>query len=515
MALLTAREQAFLEAVARISYCNPFLPELLEFERLALGDAFVEEEALWSLQVADPERIRGNTGKILQRLQALLDVLRERLTQSPKASRRELELYEDGLLYWLYHRYHDRIFGVGPDAAQPRPAAGRWSFYKQFLKDWEHYLRIPGVEMPTGHEPRHTFACYYQIVRAFHNTFENIIGNSVPAARLRAAVWQSVFTHDIRRYRRTLFARMGDFVTLVTGPSGTGKELVGRAIALSRYVPFDDRRLVFESDLADEFHPINVAALSPTLVESELFGHRRGAFTGAVGDKRGWLEECSPFGTVFLDEIGDLDLEIQVKLLRVIETRMFHPVGDTTGRRFQGKLIAATNKDLAQAIHQGRFREDLYFRLCSDLIVTPSLSQQLRESPGVMKDLVLFIARRVAGDEAVSLAREAEEWILHRLGSDYEWPGNYRELEQCIRNLLIRKDYQPVSWGRKDSFGGLFESAYSGRLSASELLTRYCTLTYARTGSYEETARRLDLDRRTVKSKVDTALLERVRREVQ
>jgi hypothetical protein len=503
MALLTAREHAFLEAVARLSYSNPFLPELLEFERLALGDAFVEEEPLWSLQVADPERIRGNTGEILRRLQALLDVLRERLKQDPTASRQELELYEDGLLYWLYHSYHDLIFG----------ASGRWAFYTRFLKDWDHYLRIPGVEMPTGHEPRHTFACYYQIVRAFHNTFENIIGNSVPAARLRAAVWQSVFTHDIRRYRRTLFARMGDFVTLVTGPSGTGKELVGRAIALSRYVPFDDRRLVFESDLADGFHPINVAALSPTLVESELFGHRRGAFTGAVGDKRGWLEECSPFGTVFLDEIGDLDLEIQVKLLRVIETRTFHPVGDTTGRRFQGKLIAATNKDLAQAIHEGRFREDLYFRLCSDLIVTPSLSQQLRESPGVMQDLVLFMARRVAGDEAESLAGEAGEWILNRLGPDYAWPGNYRELEQCIRNLLIRKDYRPVSWGPRDSSGGLFEAACSGRLTASELLTRYCTLVYARTGSYEETARRLDLDRRTVKSKVDAALLERVRRE--
>ncbi len=116
MALLTSRERAFLEAVARISYCNPFLPELLEFERLALGDAFVEEEAMWSLQVADPERIRGNTGKILPRLQALLDVLCERLKQDPTASRQELELYEDGLLYWLYYRYHDWIFGVGLDA---------------------------------------------------------------------------------------------------------------------------------------------------------------------------------------------------------------------------------------------------------------------------------------------------------------------------------------------------------------------------------------------------------------
>ncbi len=119
----------------------------------------------------------------------------------------------------------------------------------------------------------------------------------------------------------------------------------------------------------------------------------------------------------------------------------------------------------------------------------------------------------MAGDEAESLAREAEAWILDRLGPDYAWPGNYRELEQCIRNLLIRKDYQPVSWGREDSSGGLFEPAYRGEFTASELLTRYCTLTYARTGSYEETARRLDLDRRTVKSKVDAGLLERVRRE--
>jgi transcriptional regulator with PAS, ATPase and Fis domain len=421
-----------------------------------------------------------------------------------------MELYEDGLLYWLYYRYHDGIFDAGYTPPAGRATGNRWAFYTRYLRDWEHYFRIPGVQLPTGHEPRHTFACYYQIVRAFHNTFENIIGSSLPAARLRAAVWQSVFTHDIRRYRRTLFDRMGDFVTLVTGPSGTGKELVARAIALSRYVPFDDKRLGFGDEPAAAFYPINVAALPATLVESELFGHKRGAFTGAVQDKRGWLEQCSPLGTVFLDEIGDLALEIQVKLLRVIEARTFNPLGDTTGRKFQGKLIAATNRDLAREIRQGRFREDLYFRLCSDLIVTPSLSQQLRESPGVLPDLVLFMARRVAGPEAESLAREAGEWILGNLGLDYEWPGNYRELEQCIRNLLIRRDYRPASLQASDSPEGLFQPAYQGKLSARELVRRYCTLVYSQTGSYEETARRLGIDRRTAKSRVDHALVERL-----
>jgi transcriptional regulator with PAS, ATPase and Fis domain len=308
-----------------------------------------------------------------------------------------------------------------------------------------------------------------------------------------------------------LFERMSDFATLITGPSGTGKELVARAIALSGFVPFDDKRMTFEGDPAGLFHPINIAALPSTLVESELFGHRRGAFTGAVQDKRGWLEACSALGSVFLDEIGDLDPAVQVKLLRVIETRTFHAVGDTSGKLFQGKLIAATNQDLSRAIAEGRFREDLYYRLCSDLIVTPSLSQQIRESPGVLGDLVLFMARRVAGAEAAALAEEAEKWIAASLGTDYEWPGNYRELEQCIRNLLIRKDYRPARHAREESAEDLFQPAYEGKLTASELLSRYCTLIYARTGSYEETARRLQIDRRTAKAKIDPALLERLR----
>src|SRR5205807_3458271 len=136
-------------------------------------------------------------------------------------------------------------------------------------------------------------------------------------------------------------------------------------------------KLAFEADGEQAFFPINISALSPTLVESELFGHRRGAFTGAIADRKGWLETCPASGSVFLDELGDLDPEIQVKLLRVIETRTFHPVGDTASRQFQGKLIAATNRNLAADIPKGRFREDLYYRLCSDQIATPSLAEQV------------------------------------------------------------------------------------------------------------------------------------------
>ncbi len=160
------------------------------------------------------------------------------------------------------------------------------------------------------------------------------------AARLRAAVWQSIFTHDMRRYRRTLYEQIGDFTTLITGPSGTGKELVARAIGLSRYTPFDPKTLTFTEDFTGSFHALNLSALPPTLIESELFGHRRGAFTGALQDRRGWLEVCRPLGTVFLDEVGELDASIQVKLLRVIQTRMFQPLGDTTDRHFHGTSVS-------------------------------------------------------------------------------------------------------------------------------------------------------------------------------
>jgi transcriptional regulator with PAS, ATPase and Fis domain len=306
---------------------------------------------------------------------------------------------------------------------------------------------------------------------------------------------------------------MGEFATLITGPSGTGKELAARSIAESRYAPFDERTLAFANDGGQSFFPINISALSPTLVESELFGHRRGAFTGAVADRIGWLETCPELGSVFLDELGDLDPAIQVKLLRVIETRIFFPVGDTAGKQFRGKLITATNRSLTAAMRQGRFREDLYYRLCSDQIHTPSLAEQLADSPGVLRELVFYMARRVAGQEGEELAREVLAWIEGNLGADYPWPGNYRELEQCIKNVLIRRNYRPSRAAPENPADEFAEAARAGRLSADELLSRYVTIVYSRTRSYEETARRLGLDRRTVKAKIDPAMLTRLRAE--
>jgi len=507
VALLNVANRRFLAAVSKLLYANPFLPEMLVYEREALGKDAVEEEPTWSMTVSDPDRVRTNSWRILHRLEPLLKRLRELLAGGEEAAEGEVVLYEDGLLFCFYYRYYQKLHEAAFEHRGSEKS--RWLYYREFCEDWNHYFHISGVTLPTRHQADHTFAFYYQALRAFHQVFEQIIGNSRPAARLRAAIWQSVFTHDIRRYRRALFPRMSEFATLITGPSGTGKELVARSIALSRYVPFDEKRLVFEEDPAGLFFPINIAALPGTLVESELFGHKRGSFTGAVQDKRGWLEACPPLGAVFLDEIGDLDLEIQVKLLRVIETRSFQGLGESNAQlhRFQGKLMAATNRNLGVGIHEGRFREDLYYRLCSDQIVTPSLRQQIDESPGVLDDLILFMARRVAGEEAQALVKETRSWIDNHLDAHYEWPGNYRELEQCVRNILIRKEYQFSRAAKPQDRADIFDGAREGALTASELLSRYCTLVYSQTESYEETARRLGIDRRTVKAKVNRELL--------
>jgi DNA-binding NtrC family response regulator len=509
MTVLTSADRHLLAAVSKLLYANPFLPEMLAYEREALGKEAVEEEPTWSMTVSDPDRVRTNSWRILHRLEPLLRRLRDSLAAGEDAGESNLLLYEDGLLFFFYYRYYQRLHEASFEHAGEK---SRWLYYREFSHEWSYYFQVPGVKLPTGHQVNHTFAFYYQAVRAFHQVFEQIIGNSRPAARLRAAIWQSVFTHDIRRYRRALFPRMSEFATLITGPSGTGKELVARSIALSRYLPFNESRLQFEEDPASLFFPINIAALPGTLVESELFGHKRGSFTGAVQDKRGWLEACPALGAVFLDEIGDLEPEIQVKLLRVIETRSFQALGESNAqlRRFQGKLIAATNRNLGLAIRKGRFREDLYYRLCSDQIVTPSLRQQIDESPGVLDDLILFMSRRVAGDEAEALAKETRSWIDNHLDPQYEWPGNYRELEQCVRNILIRKEYQ-IPRVSKPPSADVFDGAREGALTASELLSRYCTLVYAQTQSYEETARRLGIDRRTVKAKVNQGLLANLR----
>ena len=511
MTFLTAHERAFLRTVSDLGYCNPFLPERIELERAILGTDFVEGESAWGLRVDAPESPNPNIEPITARIDTLVRSLHDRLARKVDVAEHEWLLYQDSVFFLLFHRYRFQFDDVILRTLGRKRGRERCEFSAEFFREWQKFFTFSDRTFPVQQNAIHLFACFFQLRRAFHHIFQSIIGSSMASARLRAAVWQSIFTHDMRRYRRALYDKMGDFTTLIRGPSGTGKELVARAIGLSRYMPFDAKTQTFTEDFVGSFYAINLSALPATLIESELFGHKRGAFTGALQDRRGWLEVCPFLGSVFLDEIGDLDASVQVKLLRVLQARTFQPLGDSADRQFHGKLIAATNRDLAQAMQEGHFRQDFYYRLCSDLITTPSLQEQVRESPEVLRELLVFIARRVVGEEAEVVAQEVEKWILDHLGMDYEWPGNIRELEQCVRNVLVRKEYHPSQVRRLSRQDAFVQAFNAGELTADEVLRRYCTIVYAQTGSYEETARRLQIDRRTVKSKIDAELLGQIR----
>jgi hypothetical protein len=509
MQFVDTSEARILEAVCALADGNPFVPDRVKRERTALDDDYVDTGAVWHADT-DLDGLHPNLAELRRVIDGLAPALRERLAKGAKAKKEELVHYEGLVRHHLYMRYEACWLELILRGAVGESTTGRISRYKEFEKEVVHYLQVPGVKFPFESDPAHLFAWGFQIRRAFHHTFRQMYGGSMPAARLRADVWQSIFTHDSRRYRRALYNRIGDVPTLVLGASGTGKELVARAIGYSRYIPFDTKKQAFVADYATSFHAVNLSALSPTLIESELFGHRRGAFTGAVEDRTGWLESCGRNGTVFLDEIGELDSAIQVKLLRVLQSRRFQRIGETNEREFEGKIIAATNRDLETEIEAGRFRADFYYRICADRIETPSLREQIADSAEELESLLFVICRRIAGDdEGPTLAKEARKFIEQTIGMDYAWPGNVRELEQCVRSILIRGSYYPTHTPQAlpDGFAGLSE----GPLTVDELLARYCTHVYATTGSYEETARRLGIDRRTVKAKVDGELLESLR----
>ena len=499
----SAREREVATALAELTYCNPFQPRRVELERAALGDRFLDYDVVWH-ERGEAERNNPNLGALERTAAELAGDLRERLRHRRSVPAPEALVYRDLVFYLLFSRHEEEFFALAlaADEGRSRRAFRSWPGFRRELE--ERLDPLPAAVVREV-DPGHLCACFFQVRRAFHHIFRFILGSSAPAARLRSEVWHSIFGHDLRRYYRTLHASIGDITTLVTGPTGTGKEVIARAIALSRYLPFEASSASFAGGLEDLFVPLNLAALSPTLIESELFGHRRGAFTGAVEGRTGWLESCPATGTVFLDEIGEVSPEIQVKLLRVIESRSFQRLGESRPRRFAGKLVAATNRDLDREMRAGAFREDLYYRLCGDLIQTPSLLERLESDPAELRHLVVFLARRIVGPaEAEGLASEVEAWVRGHLGPGYPWPGNVRELDQCVRNVLLRREYRPAGASQAADRGErLAAEVAAGALTLEELTTRYAALVHGRTASYSAAARRLGVDRRTVKRWVD------------
>ena len=226
-------------------------------------------------------------------------------------------------------------------------------------------------------------------------------------------------------YRIIAKVAMTDSTVLIYGQSGTGKELIARAIH------FNSRRR------EKQFVPVDCAVLSENLLESELFGHVRGSFTGAVTTKPG-LFEVADGGTVFLDEVGNISLAIQAKLLRVLQEREFTPVGGTKAKKVDIRLIAATNKDLEKMIKEETFREDLYYRLNIVPIHLPYLRERQEDIPLLATHFLKKYAEEM-GKMIKAFTPEAMERLMK-----YPWPGNVRELENVIERTIVMTDDEIV-----------------------------------------------------------------------
>ncbi len=501
-----------VETIPQLTYCNPFLPERNELDKKALGSDYIDTGSAWNVHLEEYER-DPNRIKLFERITGIADKSRENLLRKKSGSSRELQQYRFLVVFMVYHSLRDDFSKCIMQTQNGRSGKVWANIYERYMGLLDHYFMPGKISMELEFSHARLFSIYYQLRRAFFHIFQFIIGASPAATRLRSRVWQSIFTHDMARYLRALYNRMEDTITLITGPSGSGKELVARAIGFSRYIPFNETTLQFEEEIDKAFFPLNLSALSPNLIESELFGHCKGAFTGALHDRKGYLEVCGPYGTVFLDEVGDVDPVIQVKLLRVLQTRQFQRLGDTKIQRFLGKIMAATNRDLVTEIQEGRFREDFYYRICDDRIETPALKDIIADDPTECGYLVRYISEKIVGEEeADALAKDVYAWIEKKLGFGYSWPGNFRELEQCVRNILIHGEYhpqqlQPESESNASDFAAQLEA---GKLTAEEVLRHYATAIYAQTQNYGETASRLKLDWRTVKKYVDAELLEKI-----
>jgi len=407
---------------------------------------------------------------------------------------KDRKLVQAAYLFDFFYRYREQFDKLITDQI----AAGDNFIKVPFANEAFLFLRKKGF---TGESTTRYFALSYQLRRAYYFMTKRLVGPSIAMKKLRFDLWNNVFTHNIDFYEKYLLNRMEDFSTLLLGETGTGKGTAAMAIGCSGFIPFLLKKKGFQESFTKSFVSINLSQFPETLIESELFGHKKGAFTGAAKNHIGVFGRCSPYGAILLDEIGETSTQLQIKLLEVLQNRFFSPVGSHEKSRFEGRVIAATNRAIDEIRAKNIFRDDFYYRLSSDIITVPPLRVRIQQNPDELNALLSYTIARMLAQPSPELEKEIRAVIDKNLGLDYAWPGNVRELEQCVRRIILQKNYEGniKSVFPDDLKTRLVTGIESGELDAQNLIAGYCTLLYRRYGTFEDVARRINLDRRTVK----------------
>jgi len=482
---LSDADRDFLRLLAEAGATNPFSDEYYRLQlKIAGCDASVPAEEKY-------KRIVARVSQEVRRMDAAGSIDVQRYGDNDR------QLLSYAIMFDVYHRFLPDLDELIAAQLKARDCSIPVPFANEVLQ----MLRQRGFSAEVSGR---YFSILYQIRRAFFFIATGLIGRSESMKELRRHLWNNVFTHDIRLYEQHLWNRMEDFSTMLLGDTGTGKGAAAAAIGQSGYIPFDEKKGAFAESFTKSFTALNLSQFSEALIESELFGHRKGAFTGAIEAHEGIFARCSKYGAILLDEIGDVAMPIQIKLLHVLQERTFCPVGSHEKLQFRGRIIAATNKPLEKLRQSGRFRDDFFYRLCSDVITVPSLRQRIAETPKELNDLISLIVQRLMGDVSSETIEMVRTTIMKSLGKDYAWPGNVRELEQAVRRIILTRSYQgDHKAAAPDLCSKLQSGIQDGSMNADALLAGYCALLYKRLGVYEEVARRTGLDRRTVKAYIE------------
>lgn len=485
MKKLSASQRHFFARLSRSAFENPFSDSRLLADACALG--------------AQSRPSETTLEALLQKLDAeLAALIRQqgaiRLSDYAIDDQEPLFL---ALHFQLFHRFRPALDehileqDASPEAILPAP------------KLHALYTALLQLGLPPD-KAANSLAIFFQLRRAYYFIHTGLQGDSASMKRLRIQLWNAIFTCDTTLYFRHLWNRMEDFSTLLLGETGTGKGTAAAALGRSGFIPYLPEKKTFSESFVRAFLPINLSEFSESLIESELFGHRKGAFTGAISDYDGVFSRCSGHGAIFLDEIGDVSTPIQIKLLQVLQQRTFSPVGGHDSLRFSGRVIAATHQDLATRRAEGRFRHDFYYRLSSSQIVLPTLRERIAENPAEQIVLLEDIVQRLLGVAAPDIVDRVNHTLSHDLPPTYAWPGNVRELEQATRSILLTGHYLPAPLPPLHSTGSdpLLQHLLEGTLSLAQANAWYCNRLVQTLGSYEAAAARLGIDWRTVKQKI-------------
>ena len=476
MSNLAPSDRRIVEAVSAFAFVNPFSPERDETE-----NQFVRVTG------GDP------SGSHAERFRAFfkwVDSLKDSHRDYRRFAGDDRERMRITFLFESYHRYNDLL----DDLITQQTRKGDKPCAVPFGAECIGRLESHGF---SREEAVRYFGIFYQLRRAHSFIVRGLKGSSPCMFQFRRRLWNSVFTNDVRWYERHLWNRMEDFSTLLLGETGSGKGAAAAAIGRSGFIPFLPEQKEFAESFNRSFISINLAEFPETLIEAELFGYRKGAFTGAVEAHEGVFALCSPHGAIFLDEIGEVSSAIQIKLLHVLQDRTFVPVGSREKRRFSGRVISATNRSLAELRGGKIFRDDFFYRISSDIIETPSLRERIREDERELDLLLETILEKMTGEKWKELYAMVRECLSKTPGRNYEWPGNVRELEQAVRRILVSGTYQPqsVTDTQRDDLGARMERL---ELTADELLSAYCQRAVQICGARAAAARKLGVDVRTL-----------------